>query len=82
MVVELCFGVLVFVFEVESIDISDDFFNSDSEVEFLVLSDEEFLEFYKCKNQLDNILGRVVIIFIRCEFFSDFFIEKGFMQRI
>lgn len=50
MVVELCFGVLVFVFEVESIDISDDFFNSDSEVEFLVLSDEEFLEFYKCKN--------------------------------
>lgn len=47
MVVELCFGVFVFVFEVESVDISDDFFISSSEVEFLVFSDEDFLDFFK-----------------------------------
>lgn len=49
MVVELCFGVLVFVLEVESMDISEDFFIIDSEVEILVLSDDDVERFFKCE---------------------------------
>ena len=82
MAAESCLGAPVLALEVESIDISDDSSNSDSEAELLVPSDEEFPESYKRKNQLDNTLGRVAIISRRRELPSDLFTEKGSTQRI
>ena len=76
MAAESCLGAPVLALEVESIDISDDSSNSDSEAELLVPSDEEFPESYKRKNQLYNTVGRVAIISIRRELPSDTFRQR------
>ena len=56
MAAESCLGAPVLALEVESVDISDDSSNSDSEAELLVPSDEEYPESYKRKNKLDTTL--------------------------